>query len=132
MQPVVVQAPQPERVIQPLVIQREGDQWVEITGHNAPAAQPKTEQSSPPPSVAIEPKLPPAVLVYRDGHQEEVTSYTIIGDTLNARADHWTSSGWTRKIELSSLDIPATLKLNDERGSHFRLPSGPQEIIIRP
>lgn len=72
------------------------------------------------------------MLVFRDGHEEEITSYTIIGNTLYARANYWTSGSWTRTIEIANLDVPATLKLNQERGSNFRLPSGPQEVMIRP
>jgi len=30
------------------------------------------------------------------------------------------------------LDIPATLKINRERGLKFSLPSGPGEIVVRP
>jgi hypothetical protein len=30
------------------------------------------------------------------------------------------------------LDVPATLKLNQERGAKFSLPSGPNEVMIRP
>jgi len=29
------------------------------------------------------------------------------------------------------LDIPASLKLNNERGAKFSLPSGPNEIVVR-
>ena len=70
--------------------------------------------------------------MFRDGHQEEVKSYTIIGDALYAKVDYWVDGSWTRKIEIANLDVPATLKLNQERGSQFRLPSGPQEVMIRP
>jgi hypothetical protein len=81
---------------------------------------------------APEPPLPAAVLVFRDGHQEEVESYTIIGSTLYTKANYWTSGSWTRQIEIANLDVPATLKVNQERGSKFRLPSGPQEVMVRP
>ena len=58
-------------------------------------------------------------------------SYTIINRTLYASANYWASGSWTRKIELGNLDVPATQKLNEERGSKFLLPSGPQEVVIR-
>jgi hypothetical protein len=51
---------------------------------------------------------------------------------LYTSANYWTSGSWTRKIEIANLDVPATLKLNQERGSKFSLPSGPQEVVIRP
>jgi hypothetical protein len=76
-------------------------------------------------------ELPPDILVFRDGHEGEVKSYTIIGGILYAKANYWTTGSWTRKIEISNLDVPATLKLNQERGLNFTLPSGPQEVVIR-
>jgi hypothetical protein len=139
------QAAPPEREIHPLVIERQGDQWVQITGYGqspAPAqpAPPKTVEATrlrgvlPSRTEAAEPprELPPAVLVFRDGHEEEVKSYTIIGKTLFTSANYWISGSWTRKIELANLDVPATLKRNQDRGSKFRLPSGPEEVVIRP
>jgi hypothetical protein len=129
-----MQAPEPEKVIQPIVLERQGDHWVQITGYSqAPApAQVPTGEVAPGPNPAAAAPLPPAILVFRDGHQEEVSSYTIIGDTLYAKANYFTSGWWTQKILISNLDVTATLKLNQERGSNFRLPSGPQEIMIRP
>jgi len=29
------------------------------------------------------------------------------------------------------LDIPATLKLNEERGGKFNLPSAPNQVVVR-
>jgi hypothetical protein len=77
-------------------------------------------------------ELPPAVLVFRDGHREEVKSYTIIGESLFTKQNYWVSGSWSKKIDLASLDIPATLQLNQAQGSGFRLPSGPSEVIVRP
>ena len=127
------------------LLELQGDQWVRVTSYTqasvgAPSAQPESPPASsarsvaPRQSVAAElpRELPPAVLVFRDGHQEEVKRYTIIGRSLYTSADYWTSGSWTRKIEIASLDVPATLKLNQERGSRFSLPSGPQEVVIRP
>ena len=143
--PRFVGPPQPERVIQPMVIERQGDQWVKVTGYvETPAAMQseaaKTGEGAQPHAgvvsggVAAEsPRvIPAAVLVFRDGHQEEVKRYTIIGGTLFAKVDYYASGTWTRQIQIANLDMPATLKLNEERGSNFRLPSGPQEVMIRP
>jgi hypothetical protein len=56
-------------------------------------------------------------LVFRDKHTEEVENYAIVGPTL------WILSGQrARKIPLDQLDIPATKKVNDERGVDFQLP----------
>jgi hypothetical protein len=141
----MVEAPQPVRLIQPILIERQGDQWVQVPGYSqssaaTPPAQPKIVETTqlraatPGGDKAAEPyrELPPAVLVFRDGHVEEISSYSIIGDTLYAKANYWVSGSWTRKIEIANLDVPATLKINEEHGSKFRLPSGPQEVVIRP
>jgi hypothetical protein len=71
------------------------------------------------------------VLAFRDGHKEEVGSYTIVDGTMYTKADYWTSGSWTRKIQITDLDLPATLKLNKERGVNFALPAGPYEVVIR-
>ena len=60
---------------------------------------------------------PATVLVFRDQHKEEIQNYAIVGQTLwNFSAQH------TEKIPLSNLDLPATTKVNDDRGVSFRLP----------
>jgi len=143
--PPLVEMPQPVRLIQPILIERQGDQWVQVPGYSqsstpassAPAKAVETTQlrAAPPGrDEAAEPyhELPPAVLVFRDGHVEEINSYTIIGDALYLKANYWISGSWTRKIEIATLDVPATLKINEEHGSKFRFPSGPQEVLIRP
>lgn len=57
------------------------------------------------------------MLVFRDSHLEEVQNYAVIGQTL------WTfSEQRARKVPLADLDVPATTKLNDERGVEFALP----------
>jgi hypothetical protein len=75
---------------------------------------------------------PLAVLVFRDGRTEEVSSYTIMSGTIYSRADYWTSGSWTRKIQIADLDVPATLKLNQGRGLNFVLPTSPNEVVMRP
>jgi hypothetical protein len=62
---------------------------------------------------------PDTVLVFRDGHQAEVRNYAIVGKALYDLSD-----GRTRKIELADLDLPATVKQNDDRGVSFQLPAG--------
>jgi hypothetical protein len=105
-----------------------GDQWVQVNRF-APASE-ETQQLS-----AGNPKpnaLPPAVLVFRDGHTEEVSSYSIIGTVIYTKSDYWASGNWTRKIQIADLDLPATRKQNQERGVKFELPSSPDEVMIRP
>ena len=85
-------------------------------------------------AVAVQPprELPPAVLVFRDGRHEEISSYTIMSGTIYSKADYWTNGSWTKKIQIADLDVPATLKLNHENGLDFVLPAGPNEVVVRP
>jgi hypothetical protein len=57
------------------------------------------------------------MLVFRDKHVQEVENYAIVGNTL-----WWFSEQRAKKIPLSDLDLVATAKLNDERGTTFVLP----------
>jgi hypothetical protein len=58
------------------------------------------------------------VLVFRDQHKEEVGNYAIVGQTL------WNfAPSQTEKIPLSELDVPATIKANQDRGVTFSVPS---------
>jgi hypothetical protein len=90
----------------------------------APSAQelaPAAPESSPAPdSAGSQPAQPqePSVLVFRDGHQLEVQNYAIVGDFL-----YDFTPGHARKVPLSQLDLPATVKANDDRGLDFTLPA---------
>lgn len=129
------------------VLELQGDHWVRLSLNRLPqgvgeSAQP--ERVVTPPSMtpaapahqnpAPRPAVAPAsaMLVFRDGHQEAIGKYTIMGTTIYVSTDYWTSGAWTRKVQIAELDVPATLKLNQERGSNFRLPSGPEEVMIGP
>jgi hypothetical protein len=135
--------PESHKAADSVVMELRGDHWVRLTTTgpvevfqqgsspaDRPAVFPAFDQS---PAAA---PLPAAVFVFRDGHQEEATSYTIVGRTIYLKADYWStgsqSPSWTRKISTADLDIPATLKLNSERGTKFALPSRPSEVILRP
>jgi len=131
------------------VLELQGDHWVRLTNYGElqtgeQSSQPALELGSKPPSPvpaanprrtqAAQPsgQLPPAVLVFRDGHEEEIRKYTIVGTTIYTSSDYWNSGSWTRKIQIADLDVPQTLKLNQERGAKFTLPSGPNEVMMRP
>jgi hypothetical protein len=61
--------------------------------------------------------MPPTVLVFRDQHKQEVSNYAIVGQTL------WTFvPQHKQQIPLADLDIPATIRANDDRGVTFRVP----------
>jgi len=62
--------------------------------------------------------VPATVLVFHDQHRQEIQNYAIVGQTL------WNFAVQrTQKIPLSDLDLPATIKANDERGVDFRVPA---------
>ena len=60
----------------------------------------------------------PVVLVYKDGHQQEVKNYAIVGQTL-----YDLGTFVAHKIPLASLNLEATVKANEDRGVEFTLPS---------
>lgn len=59
----------------------------------------------------------PTVLVYRDGHKQEVTNYAIMGQTV------YVFDKRTQKIAMSDLDVPATIKTNEAQGIEFTVPA---------
>src|SRR5581483_4779931 len=75
-----------------------------------PTKEPAKAQSSPDINV---------LLVYKDGRRREVHNYVIVGQTFWDLTDHL-----TRKIPLSDIDLDATTKVNDERGTPITLPKG--------
>jgi hypothetical protein len=132
---------------QPLMIELQGDRYVRVSGEetseaelidsekidsmpNAPSRQPHPSGPAIPPVTAKD--LVPAVLVFRDGHREEVSDYMITDGVLYTSGDYYANGSWNRKIELSSLNLPETVKSNQSRSVRFQLPSAPNEVIIRP
>ena len=63
----------------------------------------------------------PSVLVFRDGHQQEVSNYAIMGQTV------YVFDKRTQKISFADLNVPATIKANDDRGLEFKIP--PQKPV---
>ena len=86
------------------------------------AYAPPVEKPAPP---EIKPGEP-VVLVFRNGHQQQVTNYAIMGDALYVFDDG------RKKIALADLDIPATVKANDERGVEFRMPPASKKKAAAP
>ena len=130
--PVFVTPPQrpaaPPPPAEPLLLEWRGDQWVRVSPTEGIGAPPPASKSS------ASAKVPPpnAVLIFADGHKEEVSRYMIVGSTMYANSDYWSTGTWTKKILLSSLDLPASLRANQERGSKLVLPDGPNEVVIGP
>jgi hypothetical protein len=135
---------EPKPVV-PVMIELQGDRYVRhATGEtsnpqpNAVSSSPATATSSLASKARIAPAAsapveePAAVFVFRDGHREESSDYSIISGVIYSRGDYWSSGSWSKKILLADLDVPATLQANRERGVHFRLPSAANEVITRP
>ncbi len=80
-------------------------------------------EAGPLPQAAAPGPQPASVLVFADGHQSEVSNYAIVGDTL---FDLSTPTK-PRKVALAELNVPATVKANDERGLDFQLPKLPPQ-----
>lgn len=151
VQPIIVQpsvAAQPQqpaaKSIEPLVLEDRNGQWMRVpvgsqVSVNAQPNPPNGVESRRPSATsgwdensgvpALE--LPPAVLVFRDGHREQVRNYMIQGNDLYTSADYWSTGSWTKKIPLADLDVPATLRLNADRGAEFNLPRSPNQVIVR-
>lgn len=87
---------------------------------SSPVDPPSTQQAyaAPPPKPLPDDKPgDPTELVFRNGHKQEVNSYAIMGDAI------YVFDQGRKKIALTELDIPATVKANDDRGVQFRLPT---------
>ena len=129
----------------PLLIEWQGDRYVRFGGadetgeHGNSAhpdyAEPATKPTRPPSAIEKQPagsqagELPPAVLVYRDGHREEIPDFAIADGVIYVGGNYWQNGYWTKHIPLSALDQPATMQANQQRGVKFMLPSAPNVVI---
>ncbi|MFZ0953129.1 MAG: hypothetical protein WAN17_12740 [Candidatus Sulfotelmatobacter sp.] len=77
-------------------------------------------------------ELAPVLLVFRDGHSEEVRDYTIAEGILYATGNYYTDGYWNKKIALSTLNVAQTLEANATRNVKFVLPESSNEVITRP
>jgi len=131
-------AADPAPPAQPLMIELQGDRYVQVSGDGVskvqmidrlPPAQPAVYSAA----TTTAPAQPTStILVFRDGQRQEVSAYTIADGTLYASSDYYNSGVWNQKIALSALNLPETLTANQSRGVNFRLPSAPNEVIVRP
>ena len=143
---IVLQAPpgNPEptpapSLAEPLLIELNGGRYVRVSGEQPAVADMIDQEPSPSlkPVGSSTPAIPiqdfaPAVLVFRDGHREEVAAYTIADGVLYAQCDYYTDGCWNRKIDLSWLNLPETIEASRSQGVNFRLPAAPNEVVTRP
>ncbi len=121
----------PEIKSEPLMIELQGNRYVRLEGMQQSPRETNAPSSALTPH-PVRPELPPTVLIFRDGHREQVPEYAIVGNTIYASGDYWQSGHWTKNIEVSALNIPATIQANHEAGIRFILPSAPNEVVTRP
>jgi len=123
---------------QPLMIELQGDRYVQLSGDQSPGAQmidsPSESQWSLQSSALPHASVPasPVILVFRDGHSQEVSTYTIADGVLYAASDYANTGEWTQAIALASLNVPETVAANSSRGLRFPLPTAPNEVIVGP
>jgi hypothetical protein len=148
---IVVQAPAPIPVTKseepkssaPLLIEWQGDRYVRRTpaAANLRTDQPDYIADAKPggtTSTVVSNHAPkqaepvPTTFIFRDGHREQSSDYSIISGIIYARLDYWTAGQWSKQIRLSDLDLPATFKANQELGVKFRIPAAPNEVVTRP
>jgi hypothetical protein len=128
------------RKIKPLLIEWQGDRYVRFGGpeetdgttvhgdYAGPAIPPASAAQSEHASTQAA-ELPPAVLVYRDGHREEIADYAIADGVIYVRGDYWQSGSWSKHIPLSAIDPIATMQANQQRGSKFMLPTASNVVV---
>lgn len=128
----------PEPKPEPLMIEWQGDKYVRFSGqreaaildYSQTAEYARTPGDTRPPQTQTD--LPPVVLVFHDGHREQVTDYVIANGILYARGNYWRDGFWAKTVQLSTIDLPTTLRTNSQAGVNFLLPSSPNEVITRP
>src|SRR5437868_6533832 len=88
--PVVKEDPKP---IVPFMIQFQGGQYVRSDNAEKPVQQTavntvtKTRVADTWPVVN---EIIPAILIFRDGHREQIREYTVVDGTIYAHGDYWT------------------------------------------
>lgn len=78
---------------------------------------PSSSNRQTPPAAAKADPTATTVLIFRDQHREEISNYAVVGRTV------WVfNEEQAKKIPLAELDVPATIKVNDDRGVDFNVP----------
>jgi hypothetical protein len=123
----------------PLLIEWRGDRYVRFGGADetetrATAAHPDYAESktTKPQSESSLPKTreaPATILVYRDGHREEISNYAIADGMIYSQVADWQTGYASKPVPLSALDAAATLLANQQRGAKFTLPSASNVVI---
>lgn len=122
-EPQPAQPPVTVQIVMPAQppVQTASDEESRYGAHYLDQREQARRQPAPeaPPSEASAPSdMPLTVLVFKDGHRQEVRNYAIVGQTLYAM------EGFTsHKILIALLDLKATVKVNQDLGLEFNLPA---------
>ncbi|MBZ5629095.1 MAG: hypothetical protein LAO06_09540 [Acidobacteriia bacterium] len=96
---------------------RYGTHYLDAREKRKPAPEPEVFDNRVMPSTTPASEQFPVVLIFRDGHQQEVRNYAIVGQTL-----YDLGTFVAHKIPLAELNLGATIKANDDRGVEFSVP----------
>jgi hypothetical protein len=132
VQQTAAAAADPQRLPESVLIEWQGDHYARSNSQDEARAQQDYSEAASRSVTTAAADLPPAVLIYRDGHREQVFDYVIESGKLYARGNYWVDGYWNKTVQLAALDIPATLKANQQSGVKFVLPSYPNEVVTRP
>ncbi len=118
----------------PLLIELQGDRYVRLSGDENTGIEMIDRSQSVREQSGLRQKAAPtpALLVFRDGHKDEVSGYTIAGGAIYVDRDDAMNGLATRRIELSSLDLSSTIESNRARGLSFQLPTAANVVIVGP
>ena len=130
--PAAAKPVEESKPITPLLIEWNGDRFVRTTraepllSNGPPSLQLSARREARPP--ATKPDVP-VTLIYRDGHREQVHDYSIVAGRLFASADYVQSGSWMKTINLSALNLPATIETNRAIGIDFVLPTAANVVV---
>ncbi len=111
------QAPeQPDNRVGPTIFEHNGPAAAADSNTPGLAYRRPSVEESPESASSLDDSPNPTVLVFRDGHQQEVANYAIAGTRLIVLGSK------TQKILLTDLDLNATMKANADRGLEFKMP----------
>jgi hypothetical protein len=120
----------------PLMIELRGGQYVRVSSTANPsggdAERMLVASNAGAPLTAPATSALPTVFVFRDGHHEESSDYSIYGGVIYTRTEYWTDGAWTKQIPISALNVAESRKINEDRGVKFTLPGAPNEVVTRP
>lgn len=97
---------------------RYGENYLDQRDRRASAQEPAEPSGTHQEMSSTSRELLPVVIVFKDGREQEIGNYAIVGDTL-----YDLGAFVAHKIKLADLDLKQTIEKNEERGVEFTLPA---------